>query len=78
MKEVDQQTMQFYLNAVMKQKTQEGKYSVFLFIIGEKGKESSTRTWEKLDENNQPTNQPKAIIAVHLETKSVELNIKQN
>ena len=29
------QTMQLYLNAVMKQKTEEEKYSVFLFIIGE-------------------------------------------
>ena len=32
------QTMQLYLNVVMKQKIEE-KYSVFLFIIGEKGRE---------------------------------------
>ena len=33
------QTMQLYLNVVMKQKTEEEKYSVFLFMIGEKGRE---------------------------------------
>ena len=51
------QTMQLYLNVVMTQKTEEEKYSVFLFMIGEKGREIfDTWTWEKkLDENNQPT-----------------------
>ena len=53
------QTMQLYLNAVMKQKTEEEKYSVLLFIIGEKGREIFN-TWtceKKLDENNQPTDE---------------------
>ena len=51
-------TMQLYLDAVMKQKT-EGKHSMFLFIIGEKGKEIfKTWTWgKKKDENNQPSDE---------------------
>ena len=63
------QTMQLYLNAVMKQKTEEEKYSVFLFIIGEKGREIfNTWTWEKkLDENNQPTDEDDITIKLLME-----------
>ena len=42
------QTMQLYLNAVMKQKTEKEKYLVFLFIIGEKGREIfNTWSWKR-------------------------------
>ena len=63
------QTMQLYLNAVMKQKTEEEKYSVFLFIIGEKGREIfNTWTWEKkLNENNQPTDEDDITIKLLME-----------
>ena len=53
------QTMQLDLNAVMKQRTEEGKHSVFLFRIGEKGRKIFN-TWiqeKKLGENNQPTDE---------------------
>ena len=33
------QNMEFYLTAMMRGKTEEEKYSVFLFLIGEKGKD---------------------------------------
>ena len=36
------QTMQLYLNAVMIGRTEEEKYSVFLFVIGDKEREIST------------------------------------
>ena len=63
------QTMQFYLNAVMKQKTDEKKYPVLLFIIGEKGREIfNTWTWEKtLGENNQPTDEDDSTIKLLME-----------
>ena len=48
------QTMQFYLNAVMKQKTEEEKYSVFLFIIGEKRREIFN-TWTIICLGSNPT-----------------------
>ena len=43
----------------MKQKTEEEKCSVLMFIIGEKGRETfNTWTWEKkLDDSNQPTDE---------------------
>ena len=53
------QTMQLDLNAVMKQRTEEGKHAVFLFRIGEKGRKIFN-TWiqeKELGENNQPTNE---------------------
>ena len=31
------QNMEFYLTAIMREKTEEEKYSVFLFLIGELG-----------------------------------------
>ena len=51
------QTMQLYLNAVMVGRTEEEKYSVFLFVIGDKGREIfNTWTWEKKrDADNIPT-----------------------
>ena len=64
-----EQTMQLYLNAVMKQNTEEEKFSVFLFIIGEKGREIfNTQTWErKFDENNQPTDEDDITIKLLME-----------
>ena len=61
--------MQLYLNAVMKQKTEEEKYSVFQFIIGEKGREIfNTWTWaKKLDENNHPTDEDDITIKLLME-----------
>ena len=62
------QTMQLYLNVVMKQKIEE-KYSVFLFIIGGKGKEIfNTWAWEKkLHQNNQPTDEDNITIKLLME-----------
>ena len=61
--------MQVYLNAVVKQKTEEENYSVFLFIIGEKGREIfNTWTYEKkLDQNNQPTDENDITINLLME-----------
>ena len=63
------QTMQLYLNVVMKQKTKEEKSSVFLFITGEKRIEIfNTWTWEKkLDQNNQPTDEDDITIKLLME-----------
>ena len=63
------QTMQLYLNVVMKQKTKEEKSSVFLFITGEKRREIfNTWTWEKkLDQNNQPTDEDDITIKLLME-----------
>ena len=61
--------MQVYLNAVVKQKTEEENYSVFLFIIGEKGREIFN-TWtceKKLDQNNQPTDENDITINLLME-----------
>ena len=56
------------LESIMKQKTRK-KYSVFLFIIGEKGREIfNAWTWEKkLDENNQPTDEDDITIKLLME-----------
>ena len=53
----------------MKKKTEEEKYSVFRFIIGEKGREIfNIWTWEKkLDENNQPTDEDDITIKLLME-----------
>ena len=61
--------MQLYLNAVMKQKTEEEKCSVFMFIIGKKGRETfNTWTWEKkLDDSNQATDEDGIIIKLLME-----------
>ena len=64
-----EQTIQLYLNVVMKQKTEEVKYSVFLFIIGEKGREI-LNTWsleKKLGENNQLTAEDDITIKLLME-----------
>ena len=63
------QTMQLYLSTTMKQKTEEEKYSVFLFIIGEKGREIfNTWTREKnLGENNQSTDEDDITIKLLIE-----------
>ena len=60
--------MQLYWNAFMKQKTEEEIYSVFLFIIAEKGRKIiSTWTWEKkLDDNNQPTDDDLSAMPLNL------------
>ena len=42
------QNMEFYLTAVMRGKSEEEKYSVFLFLIGEQGRDIfNTMEWEK-------------------------------
>ena len=42
------QNMEFYLTAIMRGKTEEGKCNVFLFLIGEQGRDVfNTMTWEK-------------------------------
>ena len=42
------QNMKFYLNAMMMGKTGEEKYSVFLFLTGEQGRDVlNTMIWEK-------------------------------
>ena len=42
------QNMEFYLTAMMRGKTEEEKYSVFLFLIGEHGKDIfNTIEWDK-------------------------------
>ena len=53
------QTMLLYLTAVMNGKTEEEKYSVFLYMIGEKGRDIfNTWTWnKKRDANDEPTNE---------------------
>ena len=61
--------MKLYLNAVMKQKTEEEKYSVFLFIIGEKEREIFN-TWtreKKLVEKNQPIDEVDITIKLLME-----------
>ena len=43
------QTMTFYLTAVMKDKSEEEKYSAFLLLIGEQSREMfNTMEWEKI------------------------------
>ena len=51
------QTMSFYLTAMMKDKSEEEKYSAFLFLIGEQGRERfNTMEWEKIqDADGNPT-----------------------
>ena len=53
------QNMEFYLTAVMRGRTEEEKYSVFLFLIGEQGRDVfNTMTWGiKEDEQGNPTNE---------------------
>ena len=42
------QNMKFYLTAIMRGKTEEGKCIVFLFVIGEQRRDAfNTMTWEK-------------------------------
>ena len=42
------QNMEFYLTAMMRGKTEEEKYSVFLFLIGEQGRDIfNTIEWDK-------------------------------
>ena len=42
------QNMEFYLTAMMRGKTEEEKYSVFLFLIGEQGRNIfNTVEWDK-------------------------------
>ena len=42
------QNMEFYLTAMMREKTEEEKYSVFLFLIGEQGRDIfKTIEWDK-------------------------------
>ena len=42
------QTMQFYLNVVMSGKAEEEQSSIFLFVIGERGREIfNTFAWNK-------------------------------
>ena len=42
------QSMEFYLTAMMRRKTEEEKYSVFLFLIGEQGRDIfNTVEWDK-------------------------------
>ena len=43
------QMKQLYLNAVMGQKAEEEKYSMVLFVVGERGRETfNTWTWQKV------------------------------
>ena len=51
------QTMTFYLTAMMKDKSEEERYSAFLFMIGEQGREIfNTMEWEKIqDADGNPT-----------------------
>ena len=63
------QTMKLHLNAVMKQKTEEEKYSVFLFIIGKKEREIFN-TWtreKKLVQKNQPIDEVDITIKLLME-----------
>ena len=40
--------MEFYLTAMMRGKTEEEKYTMFLFLIGQQGRDVfNTMTWEK-------------------------------
>ena len=42
------QNVEFYLTAMMREKTEEEKYSVFLFLIGEQGRDIfNTMEWDK-------------------------------
>ena len=42
------QNMEFYLTATIRRKTEGEKYSVFLFLTGEQGRDVfNTMTWEK-------------------------------
>ena len=42
------QSMQLYIDAVMSSKTEKEKYSTFLYLIGEEGREIfNTWTWPK-------------------------------
>ena len=54
-----QQNMDFCLTAVMRGRTEEEKYSVFLFLIGEQGRDVfNSMTWgKKEDEQGNPTNE---------------------
>ena len=56
--------MKFYLTAMMKGKTEEEKYSVFLFLIGEQGRDVfNTMQWEKKrDEEGNPTDEDEITV----------------
>ena len=58
------QNMEFYLTAMMKGKTEEEKYSVFLFLIGEQGRDVfNTMQWEKKrDEEGNPTDEDEITV----------------
>ena len=61
--------MKLHLNAVMKQKTEEEKYSMFLFIIGKKEREIFN-TWtreKKLVQKNQPIDEVDITIKLLME-----------
>ena len=51
------QNMEFYLTAMMRGRTEEEKYSVFLFLIGEQGRDIfNTMEWDKKrDEDGNQT-----------------------
>ena len=53
------QNMKLYLDAVMTSKTEKEKYSTFLFVIGERGREIfNTWTWlKKVDADGNPTDE---------------------
>ena len=58
------QTMEFYLTAMMKGKTEEEKYSVFQFMIGEQGRDVfNTMQWKKKrDEEGNPTDEDEITV----------------
>ena len=50
------QSMKLYLNAVMRTKTEEEKYSTFLFVIGDRGREIfNTWVWDKVEADGVET-----------------------
>jgi hypothetical protein len=59
------QNMQFYIGATMAKKTEKEKYSVFLFSIGEAGRELfNTWIWPKVvDDKNEPTDEDDITVA---------------
>ena len=58
------QTMTFYLTAMMKDKSEEERYSAFLFMIGDQGREIfNTMEWEKIqDADGNPTEEDNITI----------------
>ena len=74
------QSIQFYINATLAKKTEKEKYSFFLFLICEAGREIfNTWVWPKVvDEEGEPTDEDEITVAALFKKFEDYCNPKQN